>query len=106
MSDPDIKTSLIDKDPDNEIETVNTGNSKVNVQDLAIQALNKRFIHLQKIPVVVDGNNIAYSILDNGKPRVANIIDCLAKLTAIAEVDIIACFVSAKLRHVIDEPDT
>lgn len=106
MFDPDVKTSFIDNDPDCKTQTANSSNSKVNIQQLAMQTFNKQRATQQKIAVVVDGNNIAYSILDNGKPRTANIVDCLAKLAAIAEIDIIACFVSAKLRHVIDEPDT
>lgn len=54
---------------------------------------------------MLDGNNLAYSSLENGKPKISNIVDTLNKLVINPEVDLVAAFISAKLRHTIDKPN-
>jgi hypothetical protein len=77
--------------------------SSVDIEELASLNLKKTKGD-DKIRIVLDGNNIAYSSLDKGKPKISNLLETLNKLANNPEVDLVAAFVSAKLRHTIDKP--
>ncbi|MHA1984916.1 MAG: NYN domain-containing protein [Candidatus Hodarchaeales archaeon] len=78
--------------------------SSVNIEELASLTLKKPKGDDNTIRIVLDGNNIAYSSLDKGKPKISNLVETLNKLASNSNVDLVAAFISAKLRHTIDRP--
>lgn len=78
--------------------------SRIDIEEVASSSLKKEINGGEEIRVVLDGNNIVYSSLEKGKPKISNLVEVLEKLKQFSTVDVIASFISAKLRHTIDDP--